>query len=770
MAIRARKPIQTAVSFLIMYTLFLRKALIIKNVFIITGIILLVFSCKEEKSNYKPIEKKVFASTKKIPDSLFVGDQKCATCHKEELKNWQGSHHDKSMQIATRETILASFNGEQFYSQGVESRFFQKDSAFYVNTEGSDGKNHDYKIEYVFGITPLQQYIVKFPNGHYQCLRTAWDTKKNQWFDLYPDFKVVHSEWLHWSRGGLNWNNMCADCHSTNVRKNYSQKNHSYNTKFALINVSCEACHGPGKQHISDVTTLGKAYKNSGTMQMTLKTPPKELVDQCARCHIRREQISEYFNFEGTLLDHYYPQLLETPIYHPDGQILDEDYVYGSFIQSKMYHNDVTCTNCHDAHSLKLRFKGNKLCAQCHIPETYDTEKHHFHTKDTEGAQCINCHMPGKYYMGNDFRRDHSFRIPRPDLSIKYGTPNACTTCHKDKNNAWAEKHFLKQYGKPDYNHFSDLLAPGLTDAPNGIEVLQKLAKDTIYPDIARASAIKKLGSYRNPINIDQLLAFLNDSSPLVRASTVDALNEISNPDYLKHIYPLLEDSKRAVRVKTFNALAALKEHNIPETYKLSYNKAKKEYATYLKTNADFVGGRINRANYLLKKGHTQKAIEGYESALEIDPTNNIVRTNLSNLYYQNKNFEKAESAFKTIIAQEPDYGPTYYSYGLLLAELKKYKDAITQMELAVKHMPENIRVYYNLSLLYDNIKNPELAEKTIIKGLKQDHNNEQLLYLLAFHYSKNSEMEKARNIALKLVELYPGNTQYNQFLQQLKK
>jgi len=730
-------------------------------------------SCNnKKKETYKKlpakVQKDVFTSTKQIPDAHFLGDQSCKECHQDQFEKWQGSHHDKSMQIATRETILADFKGEKFKSQGVQSRFFTKDGEFYANTEGPDGKNHDYKIEYVFGLTPLQQYIVKFPNGHYQCLRTAWDTKKNKWFDLYPDFKVVHSEWLHWSRGGLNWNNMCADCHSTNVRKNYTQETHSYDTKFAIINVSCEACHGPGKQHVEDVKTLGDTYRDTGTMQMTIETGPKELVDQCARCHMRREQVTDKFNFEGTMLDHYFPQLITANMYHEDGQILDEDYVYGSFVQSKMYHNDVTCTNCHDAHTLERKFEGNKLCAQCHVPETYDTEKHHFHPKGSEGAQCINCHMPGKYYMGNDFRRDHSFRIPRPDLSVKYGTPNACVGCHTDKDDEWAEKKFIEQYGKPDYVHFSDLLAPGLTQAPNALEALTQLAKDETFPEIARASAVKELSNYRNQITVNDLLHFLNDASPLVRASSLDALNEMANPEYLNYFLPLLNDEKRSVRVKAFNALGAMDAAAVPQKYQVSYAKVKKEFFTYLDVTSDFVGGRVNRANYTLKKGKLQEAIKGYESALEIDNINNIVRTNLSNLYYQNKEFDKAEAAFKTIISQEPLYGATYYSYGLLLAELKRTPEAIVQMELATKYMPENTRVYYNLSLLYDGIHKTAKAEQTIIRGLKQEPNNENLLYLLAYHYANSGAPEKAKNIALKLVELYPNNGQYFQFLQQL--
>ena len=744
------------------------------QVSLLLSISLLLFSCGEEKKEaYKKIPtaktKTIYASTDSIPDAHFLGDKTCKECHQDQFKKWKGSHHDKSMDVATRETILADFKGEVFKSQGVSSSFFKRNGEFFANTEGPDGKNHDYKIEYVFGITPLQQYIVKFPNGHYQCLRQAWDTKKNKWFDLYPDFKVVHSEWLHWSRGGLNWNNMCADCHSTNVRKQYKQDDHSYDTKFALINVSCEACHGPGKEHVADVKEQGENYRDSGTMQMTLETSPKELVDQCARCHMRREMLTDRFNFEGTMLDHYYPQLLTEPTYYADGQILDEDYVYGSFVQSKMYHENVTCTNCHDAHTLERKFEGNKLCAQCHEPKRYDTEEHSFHKLGTEGALCINCHMPGRFYMGNDFRRDHSFRIPRPDLSVKHGTPNACVGCHKDKTDQWAADVLVKLKGAPKENHFSDLLVPGLKRVPDAHAKLLQLAKDTIYPEIARASAIIELPNYRDHAIVrKQLLSFLNDESPMVRASTADALNEISDPANVSYLLPLLKDEKRAVRIKAFGAIAIMDETKIPSKYKAAFEIVKKEYFTYLDGISDFVGGRINRANYILKKGDLQGAIKGYESALEIDNINNMARTNLANLYYQNGELEKAEKAFKTIIKQEPEYGATYYSYGLLLAELKRTEDAIEQLELATVHMSDNPRAYYNLSLLYDGIQNKKKAESTIIRGLKALPQNESLLYLLAYHYANNNQKEKAKNIALQLVELFPNNSQYFTFLQQL--
>ncbi len=728
-------------------------------------LITIITGCKDKKDEYKPISAdshdEIFASVKQIPDGDFLGDQSCVSCHENAFKDWKGSDHDKAMQIATDTTVLANFNDAIFKSQGITSTFSKKNGEFYVNTEGPDGEYDDYKVEYTFGIKPLQQYIVKFPDGRFQCLRTAWDTEKNKWFDLYPDFKVVHSEWIHWTKGGLNWNTMCADCHSTNVRKNYDETKNSFNTEYSLINVSCEACHGPGKNHVAQVKKLGENYKPAEDIKMTSDTPQKLLIDECARCHMLREQVTESYNFEGTLLDHYFPQLLIEERYHVDGQILEEDYVYGSFLQSKMYHNNVSCTDCHNPHSTKLKLEGNNLCLQCHTPETYNVETHNKHKINTEGAQCINCHMPGRIYMGNDYRRDHSFRIPRPDLSIKYDTPNACIQCHTDKDNQWALKNYIAYYGEPKKNHFSDLLAPGLSREENGAHNLMTLAKDTSYPNIARASAVKGLSNYPNANDINELISFLNDDSPLVQAATLDVLKDVNKADYLNYFYPLLKSKERTLRIKAFVALNRLDVSQVPEEYKDVYSKVEKEFETSLEVIADFPGGKMKKADYYQRQGDNNKAIKYTEEALKLDPVNNNIRTNLASLYYNNGELQKAESAYKTILEQEPEHGETYYSYALLLAELNKINAAITQMENAIKYMPENIRVYYNLALLYDRTGNFKNAESTAKKGLKIAPENESLLYVISYLYAKNNQLRSAAITANKLITLYPNNQQY---------
>lgn len=733
-------------------------------------LVLLLLACKEKTARYRPLSKAVPLHTKVIPDDHYVGSKTCAECHAKAYEDWKGSDHDRAMELADRTTVLAPFSGEKFTGNGITSHFFQKDSIYYVNTEGPDGKYHDYKVIYTFGVKPLQQYLVQFPDGRYQALRTAWDVEKEEWYDLYPDFQVVHSEWLHWSRGGLNWNTMCADCHSTNVRKNYDENTGAFDTRYSVINVSCEACHGPGKEHVNEATTLGDDYETAHNhLFMTLKTDAKILVNQCARCHMRREQFSENYNHSGTLLDHYFPQLIEDPLYYPDGQILDEVYVYTSFLQSKMYKQGVSCKDCHNSHSTQLKFTGNKLCAQCHTPAKYDVPAHTKHPQHTNGSECINCHMTGNTYMGIDYRRDHSFRIPRPDQSVKYGTPNACTQCHTAWSDEFAWKAYKELYGKPDSIHFSDYLAPGIVGEPYADSNLMVLAKDTTFPNIARASAVKALQQYPLQEKMADFLAFLNDDSPLVKGATLDVLGEIATADFAPYILPKLKDSVRSIRVKAFYALAPLSESRIPEAFLSAYRKVSKEFDSYLETNADFSGGQARKAIFYQKRGDLNKARAAYEKALEIDDRNNMARTNLAQIYYQLKDYKNAEAAFEKVIEQEPEFGLTYYSLALLLAELDRPEEAIAQLQKAKTLMPNNVRVVYNLSLLYDKVNQHKKAAKTLEAALADFPDNPDLLYALAFHYYQQKNRPKALETIKKLTKLYPNNSNFTNLYNQIK-
>ena len=186
----------------------------------------------------------------------FVGRESCADCHPNETGKWTGSHHDLAMQHASETSMLGDFNDARFEYAGTTSTFYRQGEEFWVRTDGADGKLEDFQIGYAFGVEPLQQYLVEFPGGRYQSLGIAWDTRPassggQRWFHLYPDEAIDYRDDLHWTRRAQNWNYMCAECHSTDLQKNYDAATDSYATTWEEINVSCEACHGPASRHIA---------------------------------------------------------------------------------------------------------------------------------------------------------------------------------------------------------------------------------------------------------------------------------------------------------------------------------------------------------------------------------------------------------------------------------------------------------------------------------------------------------------------------------------
>jgi hypothetical protein len=440
-----------------------------------------------------------------ITVTTFIGSEKCKDCHKTEYDKWQDSHHDHAMEVASETSVLGDFNDTKFTIHGVTSRFYRKDGGFYVYTEGPGGEMGEFEISHTFGWFPLQQYLVPFPGGRLQCLPYAWDVKDKKWYRVPPVEKIAPDDWLYWTNNGQNWNGMCAECHSTNLKKNYDSESSTFKTTWSDINVGCEACHGPGSNHVAWAQMPDMArpqVDNFELVQDTSNTEALAAVELCAPCHSRRAILGDYVHAEKDLLDSLLPSLLTEELYFADGQILEEVYVYGSFTQSKMYRHGVRCSNCHDVHSIKPVKEGNALCLQCHRTEEYDSKEHHFHKMKDEkgepitskngdilfavgtGAECVQCHMPGRYYMGIDYRPDHSFRIPSPALNAAVNSPDACLRCHIDKNSAWSVDTVTKWYGPGRKHHYGEILTDGRRGTPEAKDDLIRLAGDPLYPVI----------------------------------------------------------------------------------------------------------------------------------------------------------------------------------------------------------------------------------------------------------------------------------------------
>lgn len=734
------------------------------------------------------IKIKVFDSIESrsvLPAATFVGGRECIDCHRKEYDKWLGSHHDLAMDPANEKSVLGDFNNATLEHDGVISLFFRRDNKFYVHTAGPGGKMADFEVTYVFGFTPLQQYLIPFAGGRLQCLPIAWDTEKKKWFHLfplvYPNEKILPDNWLYWTNPGQNWNTMCADCHSTNLKKGYDPETDTFNTTWSEIDVNCESCHGPGSLHVEWAELPEMARPQTGNYELVAQTSnltSKDYIEKiCARCHSRRTQLGDHMHSHEGLLDTFIPTILQEDIYFPDGQIMGEVYVYGSFIQSKMYKNDISCRDCHDAHSLQL-LEGsnpNDMCFKCHSGDIYDQYQHHFHKSKGEkaeplkfangdivpvgkGAECIECHMVGRLYMGNDLRHDHSFRIPRPDLSIKLKTPNACTQCHRDKSDQWADSQYTKWYGLGRRHHYGTTLYAGYQRDPMALQALEKLVIDELHPVNVRATALSILGRYSGYTNSSLMKRALTDMQPLIRYTAARFYGGYQPDQRLDLIAPLLYDPHKVIRAQAAMNLSTIPVSQFKPPYDDAFQKALREYESSMLYSSDFAFGRFNLGNLYANQGHYQKAVKQYKAAIKIDDHSFQVKNNLALLYNRMGENDNALSLFREAEKISPNNPDLAYSMGLLLYEQKEYSEALRYLEKAARGLPGRARVQYNLGLLYQFLKRDKEAEIFLKTAFALLPDNADFLLALADHFVRKKKFEEAKKYAQQLLAKHPGH------------
>ncbi|MDO8940648.1 MAG: tetratricopeptide repeat protein [Methylicorpusculum sp.] len=727
-----------------------------------------------------------------------VGATECQQCHQAEFDAWQGSHHAMAMQEANERTVLGDFNNSTFNYYGIESTFFKRDGEFMVRTDGPDGKLTDYPIKYTFGVMPLQQYLIAFPGGRYQALGVVWDSRPKaeggqRWFHLYPDENIDYKDQLHWTGRYQNWNMQCAECHSTNLKKGYDAATDSYLTTFNEINVACEACHGPASQHVvwakqdqppySTDTDKGLSVKLESHWQNDwifagsdakfahrVKPVNESAMNTCWACHARRLTLVESSTPGLPLEDSHRPALLTQPTYYADGQQRDEDYTWGSFRQSKMFQNGVTCMDCHEPHALKLRAEGNALCIRCHNAETFDTEKHHFHRPNSKGEQCMECHAPEQNYMVIDGRHDHSFRLPRPDLSQSLGSPNACNQCHRDRKPEWAAATLDSWYGKTwrERPHYGHVLHNGVTQGFKALPALIQLAQDIGKPAIVRATAINLSEPMMNQDLLITVRQWLKDSDPSVRIAALGLIEAVDPVNRILAAAPLLNDPIRGVRIEAFRILADVPNDQFPAD-NLKYRAlAEQEYRAYLALNADWPSENVNLGNLEWRQGRLDAAIAAYQRALRLDPQFAGAYVNLADVYRQLGRDSEGEKYLRQGLSVLPKAADLHHALGLTLIRKANQTDALNELAEAYKLAPDNGRYAYVYAIGLNSVGKSKQAI-AVLKDAETHHpfNMEILNALISMHLEMN-DGKMALVYAKKAAEAMPANMPIKRLVDEL--
>ena len=721
-----------------------------------------------------------------IGSATYVGGDTCVGCHQDESDAWRGSHHDLAMQVPSEETVLGDFSGVTFEYYGRSSTFFKRDEAFFVRTEGQDGELHDYRIAYTFGASPLQQYLIQFPGGNLQTLGIAWDARARseggqRWYHLYPDEEVSPEHPLHWTGPEQRWNYQCAECHSTNVRKNYDPELDRYSTTWSDLDVSCEACHGPGSAHVdwassnsgetnSRASAVGLvvdlADRDDGVWvlssgeRIAARTPARTAraeLSACAPCHSRRQLIDEEHPTGGSPLNTLRPALLDEGLYHSDGQIQGEVYVLGSFLQSAMYASGVTCSDCHDPHSARLRASGNALCSTCHVAEAYDAPAHHNHEQGSTGAQCVSCHMPEQTYMGVDPRRDHSMRVPRPDLSVTLGAPNACTQCHDDRPPQWAADVVTRWYGGERPPHYGEVLARGRQGAPAAGRELAELASDPSQPGIARATALELLRAYSAPAAevVEQALL---DPDPLVRFGAVRASQAIPAEQRFRLVYRMLEDSTKLVRTEAASALASVPRAMMPQSPLL--DRVTSEYVGAQLINADRPETHLNLGILHASRGDLAGAQIALENALRVDSTFVPAFVNLADLLGAQGRDAEGERLLREAIDRNDDNGAARHALGLSLVRQGRTNEALVELRGATIADPQNSRFAYVYGVALHSGGRVEAAIEFLEEALTEHPFDLAILTALLSFNRDEGDLVEAIRYAEMWVDLVPDDPQ----------
>lgn len=729
------------------------------------------------------------------PPAEYTGASACRDCHAAEYEAWRTSDHSQAMQPAEAGRVLGTFNRSTFRYGSITSTFFERGGKYWVRTDDPSGVLQDFEIKYTFGVAPLQQYLIELPGGRLQALSVAWDSRPKsaggqRWFHLYPGDGVDHTDELHWTGRQQNWNFMCADCHSTNVRKGYDAATDRFATAWSELTVGCESCHGPGSDHVrgARIREPGRRARGAGlTVHFTerrdvhwnidpatllpRRSAPRTAsveIDVCAQCHSRREQIAEGYRPGAPLEDYYAPSLIAPGLYFADGQQRDEVYTYASFLQSKMGHAGVTCSDCHEPHTQRLRVPGNTLCAQCHAPAKYDTTAHHFHPGTGAATQCVSCHMPPTTYMQVDARRDHSFRVPRPDRTATIGVPNACSGCHTNKTAEWADEQIRKKRGtRPaGFQTFAEAFHGAEANRPSSDDALGRVADDASLPPIVRASALARLAGFPGRIALDAATKYLTDPQPIVRRAALQIFEAFPPEARGGPAAPLLKDPLRAVRLQAAWVLAPT--FGAGAESDAAFSRAAEEFIASRRYRADRPEDRTTLGTFFAHLNRRAEAKAEYRAALRLAPRYTPAYVNLSDLQREEGSEQEAEHTLRQGLSVLPTDAILHHALGLSLARSQRQQEAVAELKRATE-LSNDVQFAYTYAVALNSSGRAQEAIAYLERARTREPQNRDVLFALATFLRDIGRTARALDYAEQLQAAYPNDAEARELVASLR-
>jgi len=409
-----------------------------------------------------------------------------------------------------------------------------------------------------------------------------------------------------------------------------------------------------------------------------------------------------------------------------------------------------------------------QLCMKCHLGEQYATPKHHFHQAGGPGSSCVDCHMPHRTYMVVDPRRDHSFRVPRPDLSAKIGTPNACNDCHTEQSYEWAAEHFESWYGPRDDAppHYALALDAGFKGRAGAGAELTRAARSDVTPPIVRAPALALLENSPSEQSLATVREAMDADDPLLRLAALRGLAPFP-PEVRRQVgAQLLRDEVLAVRVEAARVLASTDSSGDDDG---GFRDALAELRDVLRYNADRPSSNVERGNLELNLGDADAAVAAYRAALERDPAHVPAYVNLADLYRRLGREDAVVATLRAGIERVPEAAALHQALGLALVRRQALDEAVAALRRAYQLAPGNARYAYVYAVALNSVGRGEDSLAVLDAALEETPDNAELLVATATIARDRGRMDLARTAARRLVELAPGNPQYRALLESLR-
>jgi predicted CXXCH cytochrome family protein len=663
------------------------------------------------------------------------------------------------MRKATAETALGDFAGGSFRDGRTTWKFER--SAEQLRARSAGAEPGDYEVAYTLGVDPLQQLLIAIPDGRLQPLHVAWDArpaaaKGQRWFSLLGSERVAAGDPAHWKSPAQSANAGCAECHTTGFRKGFDLAANHYDSTWAEAGVGCEACHGAGSRHVAWARAGARGADRGLAVAFAKSAPaagPNPEVETCAPCHSQRARIAEQPRAGDAFLDGYVPALLDRSLYHDDGQLADEAYEWGSFVQSEKYAAGVRCSDCHEPHGGQLRAQGNALCGSCHEPARFDAPAHHHHTA-TPTPSCVDCHMPEHEFLSISAERDHGFPVPRPDLSVAIGTPNACSACHAKRGDAWAAKAVESWRGSAaPRSHFATRLHAREAGGSAAGQELAALVGDADAPAIARATALIELGAVPQRELIER---GARAQDPLLRLAAARTAVGLALSDRVAATGGLLGDPRRAVRIEAANALADVADEVLTDSQRAARSRALEELRAAQAVSADSPAGQVNIAQLLARQGDAKGAEAAYLTALRLGDYFAPAYLGLADLYESSERADDALAMLRRGLERAPDSADLHFAQGLLHGRRNETEPALRELAAAVRLEPQSAYYPYVYALALNEAGRARDALTALRAAVAHHPADQNLLGATALIARDAGRFDEALAAAKRLVELFP--------------